>query len=461
MKKVRVKFTALSLFFFLFVFNTHLFCDEQKVYNIGFDSNSYQHRLSKEMLEVAYERAGLKVRFTDLPLERVIVSANEGILDGDVGRIPDVEKTYKNLLRVPATTVFLRGTAYTVKDEIKFYDDTLLKKYKVGHSIGGKWSDFKVKGLKTVQVKNYDSLFQMLSEARLDMVLASETQGDNSIENLSWPPLKIRKLYPYVYTENAYHYLHEKNKNIVPKLEKAIRNIIQEGYWEQKNISSFSYSEKKALVFYTGTGSPLYEILNARIEKIFQRIGKKAVVKKLGSAQRALISANEHGDGDAIRIINLKKLYPKNTQNLKIVTQAIEHVEYFIYSNDAKILEQLKTFESLKRFKTGYRIGVKSLEDNIKDNKIVMPDTKRLFKMLHANRLDAVIEHGIIADKEIRQQKLNGIFKAKTPFQSKKGYIFIHKKYENLIPQINATIKAMKIDGSFRQIKEDILNNSR
>ncbi len=53
------------------------------------------------VLEEAFARAGYEIKIIQLPAERSLTNANDGITDGDYVRISGLESTYPNLIRVP------------------------------------------------------------------------------------------------------------------------------------------------------------------------------------------------------------------------------------------------------------------------------------------------------------------------------------------------------------------------
>jgi len=152
-------------------------------------------------------------------------------------------------------------------------------------------------------------------------------------------------------------------------------------------------AEDKIYVFYTGAQSPIKEILEMRLDEAFHRIGKKSRLVFPGSAQRALLMANKFGDGDALRVQEIKKIAPDLTDNLLIVPEPIIHIIFYVYTKE-KIF-QVDNWESLKSYHNGFRVGAKILEKNIPGKTTILPDAVRLFKMLDQNRLDTVTEQNI------------------------------------------------------------------
>ena len=124
----------------------------EKTYVISYSSGSKFHTLVRERTKAIYDRAGLKVKFVSLPHNRSLLSANDGRVDGDVGRVPSVEEKYPNILRVNAKSMELSGAVYTIDPDIKTYDESLLSKYRVGYVLGVRWPQKTMAGRPAVTV---------------------------------------------------------------------------------------------------------------------------------------------------------------------------------------------------------------------------------------------------------------------------------------------------------------------
>ncbi|MEZ7195871.1 substrate-binding periplasmic protein [Pseudodesulfovibrio karagichevae] len=201
-------------------------------YRIGYTPDAEIHVESMKRLAVAYERAGLPVEFVPLPQKRSLVQAVDGVIDGDVGRIPGLEKTFPSLVRVDVKLLDLNGAAYVVRER-RFgeYRPELLATLRVGAVRGVLWAEKAMHGHRLDLVNNYKTLFEMLLEGRLDLALASRLSAEYFIYGNRARYARIRRLDPLVYSEPFYHYINIKNADIVPKLEKALRELLAEDYW--------------------------------------------------------------------------------------------------------------------------------------------------------------------------------------------------------------------------------------
>lgn len=418
-----------------------------KTYHLSYSPGTLFHQLVRDRVKVVYERAGLKAEFVSLPHNRSLLSANAGTVDGDVGRVPSVEEDYPDLRRVNVKLMELNGAVYTLRKDIDFYTDDLLTKYRVGYVLGVNWIEDKMKVQNATTARDYPALFEMLLQGRVDIVLVTEASADAVLRELGDRAANIRKLQPFVFSAPIYHYVNKNNEAIIPRLEKALTDLLQEGYWDP--------SEKIAYVFYTGTQSPVREIVEMRLQEAFRRIGKKSSMQYTGSAQRSLLMANEFGDGDVMRVADIRTLAPEMTDNLLQVPESIIELEFHVYTKD-KVFP-VTGWESLISYRNGFRTGVKILEENIPGNRTILPDSERLFQMLEQGRLETVSEQSLIGDYLITKLHLTNINKLSPHLISVPGYTFIQEKHQDLIPEIARSLSEMKADGSFEKIRNDVL----
>jgi polar amino acid transport system substrate-binding protein len=204
-------------------------------YRIGYVPGAMISLESKNRLDVAYARAGIPVEFVPLPQKRSLYLAVEGAIDGDAGRIYGLEKRYPSLVRVDVKLLDFLGAAYVVKgQDIGRFRDALLDVMKVGALRGVVWAEKIMKGRPMESVKTYEALFAMLLEGRIDIALSSRLSAEEIFRHDPRRYGRIRRLEPLVFRTSFYHYLNAKNADIVPRLEKALRELRAEGGWRDK-----------------------------------------------------------------------------------------------------------------------------------------------------------------------------------------------------------------------------------
>ncbi len=68
--------------------------------------------ISERILKEAYQKLGIRMRTRILPAERALRHSNSGQCDGEINRIRQVNKKYKNLVLVPIEINYLEGVAF-------------------------------------------------------------------------------------------------------------------------------------------------------------------------------------------------------------------------------------------------------------------------------------------------------------------------------------------------------------
>ncbi len=398
-------------------------------------------------IQEAFRRLDLKARLhvTSSSQRALILANKEG--DGDAARILSIKahapQNTTNLVLVPESIITMEMSVYTKNLSFPVTGWDALRKYRNGARNGAKFLEKALPGKRSFLTTTVQ-LVQMLEADRIDTMVDWSLIADKTIKNLKAKNLK--KLSPPITTRTLYLYLHKKHQSLVPRLSKVLRQMKEDGSFE--NIT-------KEFVFYTGAPSPVKEILEGRLHEAFRRIGFRFRLEFPGSSQRSLVMANEDGDGDALRVPNIKKIAPDNTGNLIKIPESINAITFHVYTK-GKVLP-VTGYQSLADYRNGFRVGVKILEKNIPGKRTILPEPKRLFKMLNEGRVDTVVEFPFIADKIIKENNYSGITKSAQPLVDLPAYSFIHKKHQTLIPEIVKALKEMKEDRTFLQIEKDVL----
>ncbi len=216
-------------------------------------------------------------------------------------------------------------------------------------------------------------------------------------------------------------------------------------------------SEKEPFVFYTSKESPVGVVLEKRLQEVFRRAGGFALrFVSFGSSQRALVMANENGDGVPERARNIKQISPLDTENLILIPESVGISTLNVYTKG--VVFSVNGYKSLENLRNGFRVGIKNLETNMPGEKTMLPGLKRLFQMLDDGRLDTVVAlNDSIVDKIIKENNFSGITRLSPPLGIFPTFCLIHKKHQALIPKIIQALKEIKADGTFLQIEKDTL----
>ena len=445
---------AMSLLFCTVV-GGHLFAaDEtlitkQKLYIFHTALESPIREILEARIQEAFGRLNLKAELCISPSsQRALMLANEEG-DGDAARVPNIKEiateNTDNLVQVPEAIITMELRVYARNLSFPVEGWNSLEKYHNGARYGAKILEQKIPGKRTF-LPTTVQLVQMLDADRIDTMVEWNLVADSTIRNLKVKGIK--KLSPPILVQPFYMYVHKKHQALVPELSKALRQMKADGFFDK-------VAGKREFVFYTGAQSPVKDILEGRLQEAFKRIGLKFRLVCPGSAQRALVLANEDGDGDANRVPGIKQIAPKDTENLVQIPEPVNSIRFYVYTKGTAL--SVNGYKSLANLRNGFRVGTKILEKNIPGERIMLPEATRLFQMLDDGRLDTVVELSFVADKIIKENNYSGITRSLQPLEDLPAYSLIHKKHQALIPEITEALKEMKADGTFEKIEEDVL----
>jgi polar amino acid transport system substrate-binding protein len=180
------------------------------------------------LLEV-FRRIGYTLHMVRLPPERGLLSANQGIVDGDVNRIAGLDSLYLNLLPVPEK---IRNSEFCALSKsaglVNRVDE--LNNWVVGHIKGWKIYDKMMAGSdKVITANSPQQLFRLLDMGRIDVALYSCAEGLDMARQLGVKGIKILK--PAFKQRALFLYLNKRHAALLPKISKALIEIKREGLY--------------------------------------------------------------------------------------------------------------------------------------------------------------------------------------------------------------------------------------
>lgn len=192
------------------------------------------------------------------------------------------------------------------------------------------------------------------------------------------------------------------------------------------------------------------------VKEAFRRIGMDVQIIRLPS-ERALLNANEGiEDGNYARVGGMiSRLYP----NLVQVPEPITKFEFTAFSKKHDF--KASGWEGLKPYHVGIVTGWKILENNIQNTKslTMVSNADALFGMLEAEKIDIAVYDLRQGKFAIKKLKVKDIRAALPPLTTQDMYIYLHKKYETIVPKLTDALRQMKKDGTYRRIVSETLKD--
>ena len=184
--------------------------------------------LSIAVLQSAYDKLGVAVRFEGYPLLRSLALANAGAIDGDAMRIAEASEQYTNLLRVDVPINYLEITAYarTPCPTLNQWDD--LQGKRVAYERGVLAIERRVKGLATIQTRNKPELFRLLSRGMVDVAVGTGLETDVVLRRSADKDLLCR-VSGVLERVPLYHYLNKRHAALAQRLQTQLQAMQRQG----------------------------------------------------------------------------------------------------------------------------------------------------------------------------------------------------------------------------------------
>ena len=193
--------------------------------------DSPDHILIMRIMAKAYGELQIPVEFLEFPGKRALLQSSTGAVDAELSRVYEVGSAYPSLLRVPTPIFWFEPTAFSKKVKFDLSGWESLKGYRIGIMRGMLYAEDGVRGFPRVElVGDPDRLFKFLDADRVDIVVFSDINGQYLIQTQKLT--KIFPLIPGLGRINAYHYLHEKHRDLLSKLDQVLQKMKRSGELE-------------------------------------------------------------------------------------------------------------------------------------------------------------------------------------------------------------------------------------
>lgn len=186
----------------------------------------------ERLLREAYQRIGIEVQATVLPGERGLISANDGITDGELNRIAGLESIYTNLVMVPVAVSGIEAVAlvHNARFTVDGWDS--LRNLEIGIRKGTKFAEKGTMGMKVQVVAQYPPLLQMLARERVQVVVGSRATLVGELQKMREAGQEdvvkgMIFLEPPIDRIKTYHYLHNRHLALLPQITKALQDTMR------------------------------------------------------------------------------------------------------------------------------------------------------------------------------------------------------------------------------------------
>ncbi len=184
------------------------------------------------IVKEAFSKIGVKIQIVLLDGKTALEKANQGIYDGDIMRVGDgiITWKYSNLIQVPETFHTFEFVGFSKNVNVPMTGWNGLKSYRVGMGIGWIILDDNINAENTkslIKVINPSDLFNTLMKGETDIVIYDRLTGYDIIRKGGMSDIHV--LEPPLASKPMFLYLHNKHKDLVPKLAVAISDMKKDG----------------------------------------------------------------------------------------------------------------------------------------------------------------------------------------------------------------------------------------
>jgi polar amino acid transport system substrate-binding protein len=174
-------------------------------------------------LRAAYKTLGIEIAVNVTTPSRALVDSASGRTDGEVVRADVIEELYPSLLRVEVPLFTVSTYAYGTSPDLADKPLEDLKSLRAGYVRGAVFAEQTTRDYaETWQAETLEQLFAMLVQDRLDLVIAIEKPAKAMIEKSDLTG-KVFAVSSSRRDYDFFHYLHEKNADLVSRIEEVLK----------------------------------------------------------------------------------------------------------------------------------------------------------------------------------------------------------------------------------------------
>lgn len=195
--------------------------------------NIPDQQVGAEILQAVYRRLGLAVEVIDMPAKRVLLESSQGRVDGEVQRVLAVQAEYPSLIPVQPSINYIEPSAFVKRLDFPVDGWRSIAGYSLGVVRGVGSSERGTQGMARVEaVATMDQLMQMLAHDRIEVAVNDRFSGLLVNRRLQLAAT-LRPLSPALERVALYHFLHERHRDLVPRVGQVVQGMAASGELER------------------------------------------------------------------------------------------------------------------------------------------------------------------------------------------------------------------------------------
>ncbi|MDN5005551.1 substrate-binding periplasmic protein [Bradyrhizobium sp. GCM10027634] len=182
-----------------------------------------------EMLRAVYAKLNIKLEFEDVPGKRALALSSAGEVDGEIQRIGTLSREYPTLLQVTPAINYIEPSVFATKLHFDVHGWNSIRNYSIGIVRGVGSSEAGTRGMDRVTATtSLENMIMMLDADRFDVMVTDLFSGLVAVRKLNLQA-RIYPLSPPLERISIYHYLHERHRDLVPKVGQVIAQMEASG----------------------------------------------------------------------------------------------------------------------------------------------------------------------------------------------------------------------------------------
>ena len=214
---------------------------DAKTYKFSGGKGNTVQLIASKILQVAYNRAKVKIEPVFLQPEESLQASNSAKTDGELARIEQISTIYPNLVIVPVSLITVSAVAFSKNKSLKItkWDD--LKDYKITIVKGTKFIEKASISIDKQVVLSFKEAFDDLNSGKTDIIIIPKLSGLKMIFENNYK--KIYLVSDSLKSMKLYHFVHKNNVHLIPIITPILESMKENGgleYWKKAYFKSIT-----------------------------------------------------------------------------------------------------------------------------------------------------------------------------------------------------------------------------
>lgn len=186
------------------------------------------------------------------------------------------------------------------------------------------------------------------------------------------------------------------------------------------------------------------------LQRAFRRLDIDLEIRRLPSERSLFAAQNGSVDGEYGRIPAIAPLY----DNLVIVPEPLTEFHFSAFVRRGT--PPPRSFSDLRDYDVAFINGWKIYEERVTDARsVTLADSEaQLFALLSARRVDVILYNRARGRSYLQRNDVDSVVMSADPLAVRPMHLYLNRRHKELVPRVDAVLREMKRDGTYREIYE-------